>query len=125
MKRPFVGSRPMKKLRVTLISGIMARSWKTVAMPASIASRGLSNCIGRPSKVIVPSVGLWTPDMVLMKVDFPAPLSPRRQWHSPGRTSKVTPFRAITLPKRFLMPCMWMIGSDISVPPSRACGWRC
>ena len=30
----------MKKLRVMLISGIIARSWNTVAMPRSSASRG-------------------------------------------------------------------------------------
>lgn len=55
---PFVGSRPMKKLRVTLMSGIIARSWNTVAIPASMASRGLSNDSGLPSKKICPSLGL-------------------------------------------------------------------
>ena len=36
-----VGSRPRKKLRVMLISGIMPRSWNTVATPSACASRGL------------------------------------------------------------------------------------
>ena len=35
---PLVGSRPMKKFRVTDISGIIARCWCTVAIPAAIAS---------------------------------------------------------------------------------------
>ena len=81
---PFVGSRPMKKVRVTLISGIIARSWNTVAIPASIASRGVAKSVRSPSNRISPFVGLCTPDMVLMKADVFAPLSPSRQWHSPG-----------------------------------------
>ena len=72
-------------------------------MPASMASRGLSNVTGRPPMRIRPLVGLWTPDMVLMKVDLPAPLSPSRQWHSPGYTATETPARAITAPKCFSM----------------------
>ena len=38
--QPFVGSEPRKKFRQIAISGTMARSWNTVAMPASSASRG-------------------------------------------------------------------------------------
>jgi hypothetical protein len=50
------------------------------------------------------------PDIVLMKVDLPAPLSPSRQWHSPGRTSKLTPFNAMTGPKCFSMSFISTIG---------------
>ena len=35
----------------------------------------------------------------MMNVDFPAPLSPRRQWHSPLNKSIETPERAMTEPK--------------------------
>ena len=68
------GSRPIQKLRVTDISGIIARCWYTVAIPASIASRGSSKLTGAPSMYICPRVGLCTPAMVLMKVDLPAPV---------------------------------------------------
>ena len=37
---PVVGSAPRKKLRQTDISGTIARSWYTVAMPSARASRG-------------------------------------------------------------------------------------
>ena len=66
--------------------------------PAAIASRGRAKFIGLPSKNISPAEGLCTPDMVLMKVDLPAPLSPNKQWHSPGITSSDTPDNAITEP---------------------------
>ena len=115
--RPFVGSRPIKKLRVTDISGIIARSWKTVAIPASIASRGVSKDIGRPSNRISPFDGLCTPDIVLIKVDFPAPLSPSRQWHSPGRTSKLTPASAMTFPKCFSMSRISTMGAASGASP--------
>src|SRR6218665_3631756 len=99
--QPLVGSRPMKKLRVTDISGIIARSWNTVAMPAFMAWRGLSSTTSAPLTSMVPPEGLCTPDMVLMKVDLPAPLSPSRQWHSPAWMENETPDRAMMLPKRF------------------------
>jgi hypothetical protein len=37
---PFVGSDPRKKFRQIDISGIIARSWYTVAIPSPRASRG-------------------------------------------------------------------------------------
>ena len=46
---PFLGSSPSQKLRHTDISGTTARSWYTVAMPRSSASRGESNVTGSPS----------------------------------------------------------------------------
>ena len=113
-----VGSRPIQKLRVTDISGIIARSWYTVAMPASMASRGLSKATGWPPIKICPLVGLWTPAMVLMKVDLPAPLSPSRQWHSPACTATETPARAMTAPKCFSMSCS-SISEASSVRTSR------
>jgi hypothetical protein len=79
-----VGSLPMKKFRadrhqrdhgqVLVDRGDTRHPWR----------RAGSRSASLPSKRISPFVGLWTPDMVLMKVDLPAPLSPSRQWHSPG-----------------------------------------
>src|SRR3954454_17929123 len=39
-----------------------------------------------------------------MRVDLPAPFSPRRAWTSPARRSKSTPSLATMRPKRFVMP---------------------
>src|SRR5690606_34679901 len=70
-------------------------------MPASSASRGVEKETGCPSTRKVPLVGLCTPDSVLMRVDLPAPLSPRRQSTSPRRTFMETPASATTGPKCF------------------------
>ena len=67
---------------------------------------------------ICPLVGLWTPDMVLMNVDLPAPLSPSRQWHSPACTATETPAKAMTAPKCFSIFCS-AISDSSSVPTSR------
>ena len=47
--RLFVGSEPRKKLRQIDMSGTVARSWKTVAIPRSFASRGELKRTGSPS----------------------------------------------------------------------------
>src|SRR3954447_4744095 len=39
-----------------------------------------------------------------MRVDLPAPFSPRRAWTSPARRAKSTPSLATMRPKRFVMP---------------------
>src|SRR5579872_793635 len=108
--RPFPGSRPMKKLRVIERSGIIARSWKTVAMPMSSASRGLENATGLPSTRKSPPVGRWTPESVFISVDFPAPLSPSRQSTSLALTFIETPFSATTGPKVLTMSRTSMSG---------------
>jgi hypothetical protein len=38
-----------------------------------------------------------------IKVDLPAPFSPRSAWTSPDATEKSTPFRAWTAAKRLVM----------------------
>ena len=49
-RRPFLRfSLPRKKFRQTGISGTTARSWYTVAMPRSSASRGELKLTGSPS----------------------------------------------------------------------------
>ena len=47
-------------------------------MPASDASRGDSKFTEFPSTLILPLVAGCTPDKTLIKVDFPAPLSPNK-----------------------------------------------
>src|ERR671918_195595 len=72
-------------------------------MPRSSASRGLLMSTGVPSIRISPPVGWCTPESVLIKVDLPAPLSPRRHITSPACTFIVTPLSAITEPNRLTM----------------------
>src|SRR5689334_1707167 len=99
-----VGSRPMKKLRHTRMSGTSARSRETVAMPRSSASGGESKATGAPSTRYVPALGGCTPARILISVDLPAPLSPSRQWTSPRRSWRLTSWRAATVPKTLLTP---------------------
>ena len=47
-------------------------------MPASVALRGETKLTVLPSTLMVPLVGANTPDSNLIKVDFPAPLSPSK-----------------------------------------------
>ena len=96
-----MGSDPRKKFRQIERSGIIARSWYTVAIPSSSASRGDANSRGLPSNRYSPSSGRYTPDRVLMSVDFPAPLSPSRQVTCPASHVMETSFSAMTLPKYF------------------------
>src|SRR5436190_24305798 len=44
------------------------------------------------------------PEIALMRVDLPAPLSPTRATTSPAATSKSTSVRASTAPKRLVTP---------------------
>ena len=61
-----------------------ARSWYTVSIPHRLASAGEWNLTSRPSNEIVPASGRYTPDMILTRVDFPAPLSPTSATTSAG-----------------------------------------
>ena len=78
-------------------------------MPASSASRGDVKLTGLPSTRYSPLVGLCTPENVLMRVDFPAPLSPSRHMTSPARTDIETPDRAMTEPK-----CLTILRTSMS-----------
>src|ERR1700756_4654798 len=65
-------------------------------MPSFIADFGEVISTKRPSILISPRSGRWTPARILIKVDLPAPLSPTRPHTSPGGTSRFTPLRACT-----------------------------
>ena len=58
-------------------------------MPWSSASRGEPKVTGLPSTFNVPSVCGCSPEMILIRVDLPAPLSPRTQATSPAFTVQV------------------------------------
>ena len=121
---PFSGSEPRKKLRQIAISGTVARSWNTVAMPASLASRGEQKRVGSPSTSSSPSSCWCTPERILISVDLPAPLSPSTQVTSPALTTVETSLSAMTFPKYLPMP-RTSSSALMTVPPPRAGGRRC
>src|SRR6478735_2486450 len=72
-------------------------------MPSAESSCGVWMVTGFPSNLIWPSSYGWAPDRPLMRVDFPAPLSPTRADTLPGWTLIVTPLRTSTGPKLLRM----------------------
>src|SRR5579871_6632533 len=83
-------------------------------MPSRSASRGVWSVTGFPSHEIVPASGLQRPEMVLIMVDLPAPLSPIKAVTRPRGTSRSTPVRARTGPKVFEMPRSESSGPSLS-----------
>src|SRR2546423_3578186 len=69
-------SRPRNRLSTTSRLSHNARSWYTVAIPSAVASDGRATETTRPSNEIAPESAGLTPEMTLIKVDLPAPLSP-------------------------------------------------
>src|ERR1700693_5601337 len=72
-----------------------------VSIPQSRACWGLSNFISLPAYRKLPPSAWWTPGMILISVESPAPLSPARAKASPGRSVRETSFSAWTPPNRF------------------------
>src|SRR4051812_47195003 len=68
-------------------------------MPWSSESRGEPNFTSWPSTFNVPEVCGCSPEMILMRVDLPAPLSPSTQATSPARTVRLIPSSATMGPK--------------------------
>ena len=71
------------------------RPWRCRG-PAPRAGR--RSCTSVPSTVSVPSLCGCRPEMILIRVDFPAPLSPSTQVTSPARTVRLMPLRARIAP---------------------------
>src|SRR6266699_5026865 len=71
-------------------------------MPLRRASCGEEKCTGSPPNMIRPEVGVWTPETHLIRVDFPAPLSPTIAVISPLRAQMVTSVTACTAPNHLL-----------------------
>jgi hypothetical protein len=83
---------------------VAERQVLTVAMPSASASRGVRLTTGSPFHDISPVVGCQIPEMVLIIVDLPAPLSPTSAVILPAMMSKSTPRSACTAPKLLEMP---------------------
>ena len=97
-------------------AGSCARSWKTVAMPRSSASRGEREdapaCRRSGSRRCS---ARCTPERILISVDLPAPLSPSRQCTSPGQTVDARrPASAMTEPKCLLTSRSSMTGRAVA-----------
>src|SRR4051812_40168349 len=56
------------------------------------------------------------PEMILISVDLPAPLSPTSATTSPAETLNWTPSSAWTAPNRLMMPCSSSSGVAAPVP---------
>src|SRR3954451_23823383 len=86
-----------------------------VSIPISRAWRGLLSVTGSPLETIEPSSGWCTPEIALIRVDLPAPLSPARASTSPRRSSKPTLSRAVTPPKRLVRSATARIGASVGI----------
>src|SRR5579875_2478452 len=82
-----------------------------VVMPSASASLGLWRCTSRPSQMIDPASGAHSPEIVLIREDLPAPLSPINAVTLPAGMSRFTPLSARTAPNDLEIP-----RSESSVP---------
>ena len=92
---------PRNTFSATVRSGTTESSWCTMPMELASASPAERSRTSRPLIFMVPSKSVWTPAMIFMVVDLPAPFSPTRPWISPGSSVKSTFCSAITPPKCF------------------------
>src|SRR6266567_3073654 len=77
-----------------------------------------------PRISIRPELGASSPVSILMVVDFPAPLGPRKPKNCPGATRKSTLSTAISSPNRRVKPCVEMVGARSIEPSNLAHIWR-
>src|ERR671922_142579 len=69
-------------------------------MPSDRAWSTDRSSVSSPLTISRPSSGFWKPEMILMSVDLPAPLSPSRPSTSPRRKCRLMSRSAVTGPKR-------------------------
>ena len=98
------GGDKIEILSATERSGISDSSWKMQTMPATAAAAGFGNARKVPSSRNSPASGGTTPAMILIKVDLPAPFSPRTAWILPRPQLKSTLSSARTPPYRLEIP---------------------
>src|SRR3954449_4992366 len=70
-------------------------------MPSERAWSTDLSSVSSPLTIRRPPSGFWKPEMILIRVDLPAPLSPRRPRTSPLRRCRLMSRSAVTGPKRF------------------------
>src|SRR3954447_9742249 len=85
-----------------------------MAMPDDRASRGEAKRTGVPSSRISPAYAPWTPAMIFISVDLPAPFSPTSPWISSVSRAKSTSRKAVTPPNDLLIPRSSRRGATVS-----------
>ena len=73
----------------TVKESINIKCWCTMPIPKSFATVGFLILTFFPRTKIEPAVGVIKPDKILIKVDLPAPFSPKR--------AKISPFLKVKL----------------------------
>src|ERR1700750_390453 len=91
-------------------------------MPSERAWSTDFSSVSSPLMSSRPSSGFWNPEMILIRVDLPAPLSPSRPSTSPFLRCRLMFCRAVTGPKRlatFSTPrtSPLPLASDATAPP--------
>src|SRR5271154_7141607 len=76
---------------------------------------------GSPCSSIEPESCFWKPEMILISVDLPAPLSPSRPSTSPFLRCRFTSRSAVTGPKLLAMCSTRRTSSGAEVGPTTAC----
>ncbi len=98
------GWRLKKMFSATVKSGTSGSSWNTTPTPLRLDSSGSRGVNRSPRNCTSPASAWYTPAITLMRVDLPAPFSPRRACISPPTTSKLTPLKALTPANALLIP---------------------
>src|SRR3954447_24916260 len=83
-------------------------------MPSDRAWSTERSSTSSPRMRIRPASGFWKPEMILINVDLPAPLSPSRPRTSPLRRCRSTSRSAVTGPKRLATPSTRRTSSLVS-----------
>src|SRR3954447_14677365 len=86
-------------------------------MPSERAWSTERSSVSSPRTYSVPSSGFWKPEMILISVDLPAPLSPSSPSTSPFLRCMLTSRSAVTGPKRLATFSTRRTSSD-TAPPS-------
>ena len=89
---------PISRFSTTVMRGKSRRPSGDWAIPRLTISCGATWVMSRPSNLIEPCRGLWSPLIERRVVVFPAPLAPRSVTISPRRTSSEIPFSAWIAP---------------------------
>src|SRR3954470_20142970 len=86
-------------------------------MPSERAWSTDLSSVSSPLTIRRPPSGFWKPEMILISVDLPAPLSPSRPSTSPLRRRRLTSRSAVTGPKRLETLSTRRTSSDTAPPP--------
>src|SRR5690242_14551761 len=92
-------------------------------MPSERAWSTERSSTSSPLTTSRPASGFWKPEMILISVDLPAPLSPSRPSTSPLPRCRSMLRSAVTGPKRFCTPSTRRTSSRIwsdTAPPANA-----